>query len=56
MSEVSCAIVAAADTIYNFCSAVIEEACMVCRAGGMPGGVGVHELVITGTLHVDSKE
>ena len=56
MSDVSCAIVAAADVVYNFGFVVNEKACMACRAGGTPGDVGVSEVIITGTLHVDSKE
>ena len=56
MSEVNCAIVAAADAVYNVGLVVIEEACMGCRAGGTPGEVDVREVVIDWILHVDSKE
>ena len=56
VSEVSCAIAAVADNVYNFGFVVTEEACMVCRAGGTLAEVGVHEVIINGTLHVHSKE
>ena len=40
-SKVSCGKIAASDAVYKFGHVVIEEACMVCRAGGAPREVGV---------------
>ena len=56
MSAVSCAIIAAAETIYNFGFVVEEETCMACRAGGMPGGNDIMEVSFAKSAHVNGKE
>ena len=56
MSAVSCAIIAAAETIYNFGFLVEEETCMACRAGGMPRGIDIMEVSFARSAHVDGKK
>ena len=55
ISEVGCAVVASRMPIYNFGFILLNETCMICRAGGTPGDPTVLETTINGTIHVDGE-
>ena len=55
MPNVSCAIIATLESIYNFGFVVQEETCMVCRAGRKPRAADVVEISIPGPLYLQDR-
>ena len=55
VSKVGCAIFASRMSLYNFGFVLLNETCMICRAGGTPRDPTVMETTIKGTLHVYGK-
>ena len=51
-----CAIMAVAESIYNFGFEVQEQTCLVCRADGMLGEADALEITITGPLNVEGGD
>ena len=56
MSAVSCAVNAAAETVYNFGFVVQGETCMVCRASDLPRNVNNGEVSFTRIAQINGRK